>query len=190
MGKTPRTNGYMRLNIHGKSVATACFGKDGHHTSGWKERGAGGFRSCRGYYMLVHDIDHGGSHFKARVFRTGCGSSGLHAEFRGDTMVQARSWGGVETDDCGRGGGGEQHTRRLMGDALRSRVVSLPQRESLPSFQRPMMRPNAFPWPQPELSTPSPRCRMPHSLAGTGDEGMISPAPLASGEYRPRVGLE
>ena len=101
-GEDTENYGYMKLDIHGKAVATACFGKDGHHTSGWKERGTGGFRSCRGYYMLVHDIDYGGSHFKARVFRTGCGSSGLHAEFRGDTIVQARTWGGIETKDCGR----------------------------------------------------------------------------------------
>ena len=54
-----------------------------------------------------------------------------------------------------------------MGDALRSRVVPA-STGNVTSFQRPMMRPNAFPWPQPELSTPSPRCRVPHT-----DEGNI-----------------
>ena len=52
-GEDTENYGYMKPDIKGKAVATACFGKDGHHTSGWKERGVGGFRSCRGYYTRM-----------------------------------------------------------------------------------------------------------------------------------------
>ena len=98
--------GYMRLDFIGaKDTSTACFGKDGHHTSGWKFRNAPGFRSCRGYYMLVHDKNYGGKRFKARLFRDGCGSSGLRATFRGNTGAISRViWGSIDINkgSCGR----------------------------------------------------------------------------------------
>ena len=82
--------GYIRIDVHDHlPISTSCYNNNGQ-TGPWRDR-TGGFRSCHGLYMLVHDSGSGGKKLKARITRKGeggradCGDNGLYAEVSADS---------------------------------------------------------------------------------------------------------